>query len=145
MTYLELADGMIDLWRNEAYTLRSLVYQSGDSEMAEIIQEASAGEWAQITQQVVSQIVAGFHPKTVILFGSYAYGAPNSDSDLDLLVVMEDVDNPLRMAAKIAAEIDHPVPLDIVVFDANVLMEAVARQAVFATEITSRGKVLYEA
>ena len=113
--------------------------------MAEILQKASAGEWAQITKQVVNQIVAGFHPKKVILFGSYAYGVPNSDSDLDLLVVLEDVDNPLRTAARISAEIDHPVPIDIVVFDANVLLDAVARKAVFATEITSRGKVLYEA
>ncbi len=81
----------------------------------------------------------------MILFGSYAYGAPNNDSDMDLLVVIEDVDNPLRTAAKIAAEIEYPVPLDILVFDANALLDAVARKAVLATEITARGKVLYEA
>ena len=29
-----------------------------------------------------------FHPQKVVLFGSYAYGSPNPDSDVDILVVM---------------------------------------------------------
>jgi predicted nucleotidyltransferase len=32
-------------------------------------------------------LVEQFHPEQVILFGSYAYGEPNRDSDVDLLVV----------------------------------------------------------
>ena len=32
-------------------------------------------------------LVAQFHPEQVILFGSYAYGEPNRDSDVDLLIV----------------------------------------------------------
>lgn len=34
-------------------------------------------------------LVEQFHPEQVILFGSYAYGEPNQDSDVDLLVVKE--------------------------------------------------------
>ena len=41
---------------------------------------------AQI-QAVVARIVAGYAPDRIILFGSYAYGTPTEDSDLDLLVV----------------------------------------------------------
>lgn len=43
--------------------------------------------------EVVAQIVEHFHPQQVVLFGSYAYGTPTPDSDVDLLVVME---TPLR-------------------------------------------------
>jgi predicted nucleotidyltransferase len=32
-------------------------------------------------------LVEQFHPEQVILFGSYAYGQPTPDSDVDLLVV----------------------------------------------------------
>lgn len=32
-------------------------------------------------------LVEQFHPQQVILFGSYAYGTPDRDSDIDLLVV----------------------------------------------------------
>ena len=41
---------------------------------------------AQI-QAVVARIVEGYRPDRIILFGSYAYGTPTEDSDLDLLVV----------------------------------------------------------
>lgn len=41
---------------------------------------------AQI-QAIVQRIVEGYAPDRIILFGSYAYGTPTEDSDLDLLVV----------------------------------------------------------
>jgi predicted nucleotidyltransferase len=36
----------------------------------------------------VDQVVTHFRPSRVILFGSYAYGHPTVDSDVDLMVVM---------------------------------------------------------
>src|SRR5215475_7418711 len=45
---------------------------------------------ADITQRIVEK----FQPFKVILFGSYAYGTPDLDSDVDLLVVM-DSDEPM--------------------------------------------------
>lgn len=109
--------------------------------MATVGTEALAGVFASITQQIVER----FHPNKVILFGSYAYGTPNTDSDADILVVMDHVSSPLRTAASISAGIDHPLPLDIIVMQTEQLAGAVDRGAVFATEITTNGKVLYEA
>ena len=40
-------------------------------------------------QQMVDVIVEKFHPQSVYLFGSYARGEANDDSDLDLLVLMD--------------------------------------------------------
>jgi predicted nucleotidyltransferase len=40
-------------------------------------------------KKVTKEIVAHFRPRQVILFGSYAYGTPTEDSDVDLLVIME--------------------------------------------------------
>jgi predicted nucleotidyltransferase len=40
---------------------------------------------------IVEQVIARFRPKKVILYGSYAYGHPTPESDIDILVV---VDNP---------------------------------------------------
>ena len=42
---------------------------------------------AQI-KNLCQQIVENFKPQKIILFGSHAYGKPNADSDVDLLVVM---------------------------------------------------------
>lgn len=96
-------------------------------------------------QTIVEQIVSGFHPQKVILFGSYAYGVPTEESDLDLLVVMDAGGRPIRAAADIAAAIDHPLPLDIIVFEPEQLKQALEREFSFATEVATRGIVLYEA
>ncbi|MDE0553984.1 MAG: nucleotidyltransferase domain-containing protein [Candidatus Poribacteria bacterium] len=40
-------------------------------------------------QTMADDIVREFEPLQVILFGSYAYGTPTADSDVDLLVVMD--------------------------------------------------------
>ena len=96
-------------------------------------------------QTIVDQIVTGFHPQKVILFGSYAYGMPTKESDLDLMVVMDAGGRPIRAAADIAAAIDHPLPLDIIVFEPEQLRQALESEFSFATEVASRGIVLYEA
>jgi predicted nucleotidyltransferase len=94
-----------------------------------------------VTQQIVQQ----FHPQKVILFGSYAYGQPTEDNDVDLLVVMDTDESPLHVAAKIAAAIEHPFPLDIVVRTPVEFTSAVRRKGVFATEVATKGITLYEA
>jgi predicted nucleotidyltransferase len=96
-------------------------------------------------RNVTRQIVQQFHPQKVILFGSYAYGQPTKDSDVDLLVVMDTDESPLHVAAKIAAAIEHPFPLDIVVRTPVEFASAVQRRGVFATEVATKGITLYEA
>jgi len=51
----------------------------------------------------ISQIIAKTVPvESIYLFGSYAYGTPNKDSDLDLYVVFKD-ELPMREIDAIAA------------------------------------------
>jgi predicted nucleotidyltransferase len=95
--------------------------------------------------KIVQQIVSSFRPQKVILFGSYAYGTPTTDSDVDLLVLMETREQPLHAAAQIAATVDHPFPLDILVSTPSAWEASLKRKGVFATEVTSKGVVLYEA
>ena len=45
-------------------------------------------------QEFSGQVAAQFRPDRIILFGSYAYGSPTEDSDVDLLVVMPDGGDP---------------------------------------------------
>jgi uncharacterized protein len=42
--------------------------------------------------EVTRRLVAQFQPEQVILFGSYAWGAPMASSDLDLMVVVAQSD-----------------------------------------------------
>jgi len=96
-------------------------------------------------RQVVDQIVNKFEPRKVILFGSHAYGMPTADSDADLLVIINTQQRPVRLAARIAANIDHPVPLDVVVKTPNEVAARIKSGDTFLTKILSEGVILYEA
>ena len=96
-------------------------------------------------KEIVHQIVQHSHPQKIILFGSHAYGTATVDSDVDLLVMMDTEEKPLHAAAQIAAAIDHPFPLDIIVFTPSDWKASLQRQGIFATEVMMKGIVLYEA
>ena len=96
-------------------------------------------------KEIAHQIVEHSHPQKIILFGSYAYGTATVDSDVDLLVMMDTDEKPLHAAAQIAAAIDHPFPLDIIVFTPADWAASLKRKGIFATEVTTKGIVLYEA
>jgi uncharacterized protein len=66
-------------------------------------------------QKVIDQIIERFHPEKIIVFGSYAIGTADQESDLDLLVVMETELKLIRQAAEIAVAIDHHIPVDVLV------------------------------
>lgn len=100
---------------------------------------------SQDIREIVRQIVDRFNPRQVILFGSYAEGKPTQDSDVDLLVVMETNERTLHAAARISGSIDHPFPLDIVVFSPADFKASLDRKGVFATEVMRKGVVLHEA
>ena len=107
--------------------------------------EAGTTASAEDIQGIVRQIVQRFHPRRVVLFGSYAQGVPREDSDVDLLVIMDTDEQPLRAAARIAALVDHPFPLDIIVYRPSEFRASLERKGVFATMVMTTGRVLYEA
>ena len=61
-----------------------------------------------------SQIAEHFHPDKIILFGSYAYGQPHEESDVDLLVVMPAYDV-VNQEIRIGEAFDWPFSLDLMV------------------------------
>jgi predicted nucleotidyltransferase len=51
----------------------------------------------RVIRRFARQVGERFQPDKIMLFGSYAYGKPHADSDVDILVVMP-CRNPLRQA-----------------------------------------------
>ena len=94
---------------------------------------------------VVRRIVDEFDPDKVILFGSYAYGKPTMDSDVDLLVVMESNEHRARRAIKILNRLlDVPFPMDVLVRTPLEIKRQLRVQDYFMREIVQQGQVLYE-
>lgn len=94
---------------------------------------------------VVERLVQGFHPRRIILFGSFARGDAGPDSDLDLLVVMDQVENKRNTAGDMLdALADVPVPKDVIVTTPD---EIARRGHVIGTVLEPalrEGTVLYE-
>jgi len=90
------------------------------------------------------QIAERFQPEKIILFGSYAYGEPTPDSDVDLLVVMP-TRNQVEQAVRIdEAIVDRGFPLDLLVRTPKTLAERLRWGDSLLQEIVTRGKVLVE-
>jgi predicted nucleotidyltransferase len=94
-------------------------------------------------QRFARAVVERFGPDKIILFGSYAYGTPHPDSDVDILVVMP-ARNQLDQAFKIHWAIQPPFPLDLIVRTPKEMKWRLDEGESFLTEIVSKGKVLYE-
>ena len=52
-------------------------------------------------KEAVDRIIKRFNPEKIILFGSYAYGKPTMDSDIDLMIVMDTDEKPHKRAVLI--------------------------------------------
>lgn len=94
----------------------------------------------------IQRIISELKPEKIILFGSYAYGNPTPDSDVDLLVIMntkaKDVD---RYVAVSNLLYPRQFPVDILVkTPQEIETEKKKRGNFFLREILTKGKVLYE-
>ncbi len=100
---------------------------------------------SSIIQDITKKIVAQFNPVQIIVFGSFARGEENKNSDLDLLVVMNSVQDRRRTAIEIRQALrEFSISKDIIVTTPEQLRE---RSQVVGTVFRSAmldGKVIYE-
>ena len=90
------------------------------------------------------QVAERFRPNKIILFGSYAYGTPHEDSDVDLMVVMPAA-NHVSQAVRIRLALPAPFPMDLLVRTPDDLRRGLKEEDWFVREVVEKGKVLYEA
>lgn len=95
-------------------------------------------------QHLVRQLANKFQPEKIILFGSLAYGRPNRDSDVDLLVIM-DYKGPAReQAVKVVQTLDYHFPLDLMVRSREQISKRIEQGDFFLREVLEKGQVLYD-
>jgi predicted nucleotidyltransferase len=93
----------------------------------------------------IQKIVQELNPEKIVLFGSYAYGNPNRDSDVDLLVIMKTKASPKdRSWAVSRLLLPRPFPVDILVKTPREVKQGLETGDFFLKEILTRGKVLYD-
>jgi predicted nucleotidyltransferase len=105
----------------------------------------------QIIQEVTETLKTHIDPQKIILFGSYAYGKPHEDSDLDLFLV-KDIDKSevrqYRLFARKALrkiQEQYKIGLDVFIDSMDRAVERMDNlKDYFYLEIFNKGKVLYE-
>src|ERR1700730_6866852 len=90
------------------------------------------------------RIAERFHPDKIILFGSYAYGNPHEESDVDLLVIMR-TKNAIDQSIRIKTAFKRLFSLDLIVRTPWQVERGLKDDNWFLREIIEKGKVLYEA
>ena len=102
----------------------------------------------EMAQRVVDSLVSGYSPQKVILFGSYAYGTPDRDSDIDLLIIQDTPErffDRLTTVRKIVAGTHKGVPIDLLVLTPKEVEERLKAGDQFIGEILEKGRVVYAA
>ena len=96
-------------------------------------------------QATCDDIAREFAPLKIILFGSYAYGTPTEDSDVDLCVIMAIPESQTRrQAVEIRQRIPRRFRIDLLVRSPEEIAHRVSHNDWFLREITQKGQVLYE-
>lgn len=95
-------------------------------------------------EEVAERIARAFRPERIILFGSYAYGTPNPDSDVDLLVVLPFEGKSFCKSVEILNQIDARFPLDLIARRPEDMIRRYQERDPLIVEAVDRGKVLYE-
>jgi predicted nucleotidyltransferase len=92
------------------------------------------------------QIAERFHPEKIIVFGTYAYGQPHEESDVDLMVIMP-TRNAIDQAIRIDLAFEWPFALDVHVRTPYQIKQGLKEGDCdwFLREVMEKGNVLYEA
>jgi predicted nucleotidyltransferase len=95
--------------------------------------------------EIVKKIAFGYNPDKIILFGSYATGNPNENSDLDLFVIKDtDLPRPQRTVQVRKMLYGSMVPIDLIVYTPKEIEEAKENIFSFVYGVLNTGKTLYE-
>ena len=94
--------------------------------------------------ELTRRIAEKFQPERIILFGSYAYGNPEPESDVDLLVVLPFEGKSFRKSLEILNQVSPDFPVDLLARCPEDTARRYAEGDPLIREALDRGKVLYE-
>ena len=104
-------------------------------------------EIQRLVADMVAKLVRGYGPEKVILFGSYAWGTPDGDSDLDLFIIKDTADRYIDRCYAVRRLLSDPqrmTPLETMVLTPGEVSRRLAVGDQFVARVLEEGEVLYE-
>ncbi len=95
-------------------------------------------------ENITNQLIEKYAPQKVILFGSAASGEVSDDSDIDFLIIKDDVPvYGLDRMRELDRLVKTHLPVDMLVYRPEEFEERIKLGDPFVKEIIRSGKVLY--
>ncbi|MDI6752714.1 MAG: nucleotidyltransferase domain-containing protein [bacterium] len=104
-------------------------------------------EVQQLIAEMVEKIVSSYKPSKIFLFGSYAYGNPDRDSDIDMFIIKDTQERPIDRwvnVCQVVSDRKRRIPFEPIVITPKELEERIRIGDQFIGEILTKGEVLYE-
>jgi predicted nucleotidyltransferase len=100
---------------------------------------------SELLDEIVQRLVQGLKPEKVILFGSHAYGEPTEDSDIDLLVIVSESNEPRHHRARTAYDAlwGMTAPTEVLVLTRQEVERSSTVIASLVHQAIHKGRVLY--
>ena len=95
-------------------------------------------------KRFANEVARRFKPSRIILFGSYAYGRPTPDSDVDFPVIMSCKGRSLDAALHVRRTVEADFPLDLIVRTPAEVRKCLSLGDFFLREVMDKGIVVYE-
>jgi predicted nucleotidyltransferase len=98
-----------------------------------------------VIEEIKDRLVKAYNPLEIYLFGSYAWGTPSEESDLDLLIVIEKSDERRYKRQHIGFDAlwGLGVPKDLFVYTKEEFEQSLKDKLSLCSKIKKEGKVLY--
>lgn len=96
-------------------------------------------------QAIAETIVREFQPEKIILFGSWAWGAPGPDSDVDFFIVKESRERRVERERTLRKRLygRRFPPMDLLIYTPSEVERRLFLEDPFVTQILAKGRVLY--
>ena len=100
----------------------------------------------KLISEIVEKIKKDYQPEKIILYGSYAYGHPTEDSDVDLFIVKDTDKRRVERFVEVSRLVDESerhISISPLVYTPREVEERLALGDDFVEEILAKGEVLY--
>lgn len=105
-------------------------------------------EVRKVILEMVEKIKKEYQPERIILFGSFAYGSPDHDSDIDLLIIKDTSERPIDRRVAVTRLVSDPkrlIPFEPIVLTPQEIASRLKIGDQFIDEILRKGEILYGA
>ncbi|MEW5822632.1 MAG: nucleotidyltransferase domain-containing protein [Cyanobacteriota bacterium] len=99
----------------------------------------------RIIKQIVNVVLSVIKPEKIILFGSQSYGNPSTDSDYDILIIIDGIQDHYKLLKKLYRKmIEVDAAVDIILKNTEEVEESKQRLVSVVKDALNKGTVIYE-